>query len=207
MGTRRNSFAGQHRRGSTLLMATGVITLATVGAFMSLQAVRTESGLQGDERRSRVAFFAAEAALAEGREKMRILVGSDPTYTGALGALGGFVSEPGLPSNELLDVLTWTAYPLETQRTARYRVFLHDDDDGDGSLAADSNKLVWLVAVAEIPADVAGAMPVRSVIRALIRTTAGVPSTPGYNAQKGQGSDKTFTSNDSNAISFGTITF
>ncbi len=219
------------QRGSTLLMATGVITLASIGVFLSLGAVRSEAQLQGDQRRSRIAFFAAEAALAEGREKMRILVGADPTYTAALGSLGGFVSEAGLPSNQLLDVLTWTAYPMDTtgvdtalaaseltapdgsaitlnsQRNVRYRVFAYDDEDGDGSLLADSNKLIWLVAVGEVSSDVVGAMPVRSVIRTLIRTTAGVPSTPGYNAQKGQGSDKAFTSNDSNAIDFASTTF
>lgn len=219
------------QRGSTLLMATGMITLATIGVFLSLTAVRSESTLQGDERRSRVAFFAAEAALAEGRERMRILVGADPTYTSALGSLGAFVSEPGLPANELFDVLPWTSYPMDSNgvdlamnagdllapdgapiavasnRNVRYRVFAYDDNDGDGSLTADSNKLVWLVAVGEMASEVAGAMPARSVIRTLIRTTAGVPSTPGYSAQKGQGSDKAFTSNDSNAIDLASTTF
>jgi hypothetical protein len=229
MATHRNLSAS--RRGSTLLMATGVITLATVGVFMSLGAVQSESSLQGDERRSRIAFFAAEAALAEGRERMRILVGSDPTYTAAIGSLGAFVSETGLPANQMFDVLPWTSYALDSggaelavaaselvardgkryalnaQRNVRYRVFVYDDEDGDGSITADSNKLVWLVAVGEVSSEVPGAMPVRSVVRALIRTTAGVPTSPGYGAQKGQGSDKTFTNNDSNAIQFGNNTF
>ncbi len=214
-----------------MLMATGVVTLGTVAVFMSLSAVRSEGALQGDERRSRIAFFAAEAGLAEGREKMRILVGADPTYTAALGSLGSFVSEAGLPANQLFDVLTWTPYALDltgtdtalasselvapdgsaislnTQKNVRYRVFAYDDEDGDGSITADSNKLIWLVAVGEVASDVPGAMPVRTVIRTLIRNAAGAPTTPGYGAQKGQGSDKTFTSNDANAIQFGTTTF
>lgn len=221
----------RHPRGSTLLMATGVVALASVGVFVSLNAVMSESALQGDERRGRAAFFAAEAALAEGREKMRILVGTDPTYTGALGGLGAYVSEPGLPANELYDVLGWTTYPLTTtgpdvalgddervapsgrgfelpsQLNVRYRVFAHDNDDGDGSLATDSDKRIWLVAVGEVASARAGAMPVRSVVRTLIRTSSGAPSTPGYSAQKGQGSDKAFTSNDAAAIAFGTTTF
>jgi len=229
MGISRHKFA--ERRGSTLLMATGVITLGTVAVFVSLAAVRSEGALQGDERRGRIAFFAAEAGLAEGREKMRILVGADPTYTAALNSLGSFTSEAGLPTNQLFDVLPWTNYSLETsgaeisidaselqapdgagislntQRNVRYRVFAYDDDDGDGSLLADTNKLIWLVAVGEVASEFPGAMPVRTVIRSLIRTTAGVPTTPGYGAQKGQGSDKTFTTNDSNAIQFGSNTF
>lgn len=64
----------------TLLIALGVIAVATAATLVSLRIVSQESELQGRERHSREAFFAAEAGLAEGREVLKGLLGTDPTF-------------------------------------------------------------------------------------------------------------------------------
>ncbi|MFY0576821.1 hypothetical protein ACN28S_23025 [Cystobacter fuscus] len=58
----------------TLLIALAVISVVTAATLVSLRVVSQESELQGRERHSREAFFAAEAGLAEGREVLTMLL-------------------------------------------------------------------------------------------------------------------------------------
>lgn len=67
----------RHPRGMTLLIALAVISVVTAATLVSLRVVSQESELQGRERHSREAFFAAEAGLSEGREVLTQLL-SDP---------------------------------------------------------------------------------------------------------------------------------
>ncbi|WNG26913.1 hypothetical protein F0U62_25000 [Cystobacter fuscus] len=62
------------QRGMTLLIALAVISVVTAATLVSLRVVSQESELQGRERHSREAFFAAEAGLAEGREVLTMLL-------------------------------------------------------------------------------------------------------------------------------------
>jgi Tfp pilus assembly protein PilX len=69
----------------------------------------------------------------------------------------------------------YRAYPEAARVT--YRVFLRDDDDGDGDLTVDTNGTVWLVAVGQV--QVGTGVPVQAVVRALVRPGTGAVGT-GY---------------------------
>ena len=69
----------------------------------------------------------------------------------------------------------YSSYP-EASRVA-YRVFLRDDDDGDGDPTVDTNGTVWLVAVGQV--QVGAGVPVQAVVRALVRPGTGAVGT-GY---------------------------
>jgi len=69
----------------------------------------------------------------------------------------------------------YISYP-DAARVA-YRVFLRDDDDGDGDPTVDTNGTVWLVAVGQV--QVGTGVPVQAVVRALVRPGTGAVGT-GY---------------------------
>ncbi len=96
-----------------------------------------------------------------------------PDASGAQ-ALDSDVTTAGL---ELVasDGAPYTSYP-DASRVA-YRVFLRDDDDGDGDLTVDTNGTVWLVAVGQV--QVGAGVPVQAVVRALVRPGTGAVGT-GY---------------------------
>ncbi|MFP2931219.1 pilus assembly PilX N-terminal domain-containing protein [Pyxidicoccus sp. 3LG] len=146
-------------RGFTLLVAMGVVTLMSLAVLLSLNVVSREAETQGDGRRKREAFFAAEAGLAEGREAMRLRLAALQSYSNALSQLGAPVNEEGLggggtPWYELLpgpaaddgwnELRLTTAdmapeelvsaggdpyFDYPTQENVRYRVFVRDDLD------------------------------------------------------------------------------
>ncbi len=92
----RASARRRQPRGFTLLVAMGLVTLVTMTVLLSLNVVSDEADIQGDSRRQKEAFFAAEAALAEGREAVRLRLGDRQTYGFVLTSLGPAVNEPGL---------------------------------------------------------------------------------------------------------------
>ncbi len=88
-------------RGFTLLVAVGVVAVVTMAVMLSYRVVGREADTQGESRRHKEAFFAAEAGLAEGREAMRLRIGTSERYndpqSGTLsGLLGAAVNEQGL---------------------------------------------------------------------------------------------------------------
>jgi hypothetical protein len=88
-------------RGFTLLVALGVVAVVTLAVMLSYRVVGREADTQGESRRHKEAFFAAEAGLAEGREAMRLRIGTSERYNdpqaGTLsGLLGTAVNEAGL---------------------------------------------------------------------------------------------------------------
>ncbi|MCP3144156.1 hypothetical protein [Pyxidicoccus xibeiensis] len=107
-GTRRRA-----ERGVALLMALALIAFITAAALVSLRAVSTESALQGNERRAREAFFAAQAGLAEGREVVRLRLGGRNEFNTVINNLGGPATD--LPPDITIpwyQVIGWTPYTL-----------------------------------------------------------------------------------------------
>ncbi|MGZ6140802.1 MAG: PilX N-terminal domain-containing pilus assembly protein [Myxococcaceae bacterium] len=96
-----------------------------------------------------------------------------PDATGAQ-AIDPSVTTAGLELTGA-DGTQYQAYP-DTSRLV-YRVFLRDDDDGDGDPTVDSNGTVWLVAVGQV--QVGLGVPVQSVVRVLVRPGTGAVGT-GY---------------------------
>ncbi len=181
-------------RGMTMLMALGVVAVVTLAAALSYNIVGREAEVQGDSRRNKQAFFAAEAGLAEARERVRLLLGDDATYNGVIGSLVAATGEPGLgqqtPADPWYDVFEdgWQPYTLgddavadsekvdpdndpvlgfPEHATVRYRVFLRDDHDDDDQ-SVDLNRRVWLVSVGEV--QLPGGRPSRAVVQALVTT-------------------------------------
>lgn len=73
-----------------MLIVMGLLVVVTLGAGATLMMVGREANLQGQTRREAEAFFAAEAGLAEGKERLRLLAQASPnfqTYTTLLSAL------------------------------------------------------------------------------------------------------------------------
>ena len=206
-------------RGATLLLSLGVVTFLTLGAITTVNLISAQSDPAGQDRRSKEAFFAAEAGLAEAREWLRLQTAaipspqptnailaelapatdvggaSDPWYQVPLGAtpaswvtynlsrapdatgaqaLDTTVSGAGLELTAA-DGSPYQAYPDASRVT--YRVFLRDDDDGDGDPTVDTNGTVWLVAVGQV--QVGLGVPVQAVVRVLVRPGTGAVGT-GY---------------------------
>ncbi|MGE6759988.1 pilus assembly PilX N-terminal domain-containing protein [Corallococcus interemptor] len=205
-------------RGFALLAALGITLALTVTVAMTVRAVSREANVQGDLRRQKEAFFAAEAGLAEGREAMRLLLADSETYNPVLAQLGSPVTEPGLGSSTQpwYEVLPsgssdgWNAYPLTPesmtpaelssargeayadyprQANVRYRVFVHDDGD-DADFTTDSNRQVWLVAVGEVVGG--SGRPTRSVVQALITNDNELQLTGPGCVNRGCGPNNTF---------------
>ncbi len=190
------AYSRKAERGSTLLMALGVVSVVMLAAALSFSIVGREAEVQGDSRRSKQAFFAAEAGLAEAREKVRLLLADDSTYNGVISLLTVATGEPGLgqqtPADPWYDVFEgggWQTYTLggvavadsekvdadgapligfPDHSTVRYRVFLRDDGD-DADQSTDNNRHVWLVAVGEV--QMPGGRPTRAVVQALVTNT------------------------------------
>ncbi|ABF92153.1 hypothetical protein MXAN_0364 [Myxococcus xanthus DK 1622] len=207
--------------GFTLLLAMGVVTMVTLAVLLSYGVVSREAEVQGDGRRYKEAYFAAEAGLAEGREAMRIRLGNLQSYSSALAAMPQ-VNEPGLPAGgdrPYLEVLQgpggvggWNSLAIDEsdlapterqspsgdayaafplQTNVRYRVFVRDDEDATTSGLDDDNGQVWLIAVGEVVGR-DGSRPTRAVIQALISNeNAPAVTSPGP-TQEGGGPAGTF---------------
>ncbi|MFP2932746.1 hypothetical protein ACLESO_47890 [Pyxidicoccus sp. 3LG] len=199
-------------------MAMGLVTLMTMAVLLSHGVVGREAETQGDSRRQKEAFFAAEAGMAEGREAMRLRLGDRQTYGNVLTTLGPAINEPGLenanprwyevlpgPGEDGWNYLRlmsedMTAAELSSedgerysdypvQDNVRYRVFVRDDaDDANGN--TDSNGKVWLVAVGEVVGP--HGRPTRALVQALI-TNENAPAAGGPGCvNRGCGPDNTF---------------
>ncbi|RKG90242.1 hypothetical protein [Corallococcus terminator] len=112
-------------RGFTLLLALGVVAVVTMAVMLSFSVVGREADTQSDTRRKKEAFYAAEAGMAEGREKVRLLMTNlGPATLDLTLALGAPVNEPGLgnpATDPWFEVLpgpggagTWNYYGLDT---------------------------------------------------------------------------------------------
>jgi len=225
--------ARRRQAGFTLLLAMGVVTMVTLAVLLSYGLVSREADVQGDSRRYKEAYFAAEAGLAEGREAMRLRVGAERRYTFAFADMPQ-VNEPGIEGGNrpFFEVLPgpeengrWnslTINPAELapaerrsptgeayaafplQDNVRYRVFVRDDEDETEDGLVDSNGQVWLIAVGEVVGR-AGSRPTRAVIQALIANENGPPITNPGDYETGGGSAHTYSSNETGPIDFTTI--
>ena len=215
---RRPHIRQRQSRGFTLLVAMGLVTLVTMTVLLSLNVVSRESDTQADSRRQKEAFFAAEAALAEGREALRLRLGDRQTYGNVLSTLGNAVNEPGLAgaSPAWFEVLPgsgtggWNYFSLTPstmpaselrsaggeayanyplQASVRYRVFVRDDFD-DGSDTTDTNGQVWLMGVGEVVSP--QGRPTRAIVQVLV-TNENAPTAGGPGClNRGCGPDNTF---------------
>ncbi|WP_216617699.1 hypothetical protein [Corallococcus carmarthensis] len=185
-------------RGFTLLLALGVVAVVTMAVMLSFSVVGREADSQADTRRQKQAFFAAEAGLAEGRERVRLIMANASNLNELTIDLRATLGSPvvdipglGSPSRPYFELLppgggnTWNNYELlkttlETsevpagvdypeQRNVRYRVFVRDDEDGELSREIDSNRQLWIVSVAEVAN--ANGRPTRAVVQALVTNT------------------------------------
>lgn len=213
--------ARRQQGGFTLLLAMGVVTMVTLAVLLSYGLVSREAEVQGDGRRYKEAYFAAEAGLAEAREAMRIRLGNLQSYSAALAVMPQ-VNEPGLPAagdRPYLEVLpgpggvgSWNSLaivesdmsPAERlspsgaayaafplQENVRYRVFVRDDEDDTPSGLDDANGQVWLIAIGEVVGR-QGSRPTRSVIQALISNENAPAVTSPGSVQEGGGPAGTF---------------
>jgi len=96
-----------------------------------------------------------------------------PDASGAQ-ALDSSVITPSLESTAS-DGTQYASYP-DAARVV-YRVFLRDDNDGDGDQTVDTNGTVWLIAVGQV--QVGLGVPVQAVVRELVRPGTGAVGT-GY---------------------------
>lgn len=97
------------------MIVLGVVLVVTAGAAATLVMVGREASLQGQSRREAEAFFAAEAGLAEGKERMRLLADRTPnftTYTTLMGGALPAVSGIGANGDTWFEVLPSTPYTL-----------------------------------------------------------------------------------------------
>lgn len=224
----------RRERGFALLTSLGVTLALTVTVALTVRGITREANVQGDLRRQKEAFFAAEAGLAEGREAMRLMLGDSETYNPALALLGSPVSEPGLGSatQPWYEVLPsgssdgWNTYSLTPeamtpselsnvkgeayadyprQANVRYRVFVHDDAD-DADFTTDTNRQVWLVAVGEVVGG--SGRPTRSVVQALITNDNALQITGPGCLNRGCGPNNSFNNTlDRQAPSTQTVRF
>lgn len=100
------------QRGMTMLMAMGVVMMFSLAAALSLSVVRMDSEVQGQARRAKEAFFAAEAGLAEGRERVRILNGSSTSYSTAVMPALTAATDVGTMADPWYEVLGTSATPV-----------------------------------------------------------------------------------------------
>ncbi|MGE6756601.1 hypothetical protein ACQKGO_01210 [Corallococcus interemptor] len=187
-------------RGFTLLLALGVVAVVTMAVMLSYSVVGREADTQADTRRQKQAFFAAEAGLAEGREKVRLLMANNGNSESLAipAVLGGATPVADIPAlaaanppwYELLPGSgpdKWNKYTLlkaglapseipagvdyPEQANVRYRVFVRDDDEGDNNATVDTNDQLWILAVGEV--TTANGRPTRSMVQALVTNATG----------------------------------
>lgn len=206
-----------------MLMAMGLVALVMLAVAASFTIVGREAAVQGDSRRSKQAFFAAEAGLAEARETVRILLGTDSTYNNVIAALGAPVAEPGVGAQTAADPWYevfpggWQAYTLgptavDTGVTNADREAV--DADGDAFLDyPDQTNVSYRVFLRDDRDDTdqasdanrqvwliavgqvttAGGRPVRAVVQALISNGNAAPVTTPGCIGRGCGPDMSFS--------------
>lgn len=207
-------------RGFTLLVALGVVAVVTLAVMLSYRVVGREADTQGESRRHKEAFFAAEAGLAEGREAMRLRIGTTETYNlnnTISGLMGTAVNEAGLGNNtrpwyEVLPAggdgwnylrltpAAMTAEELSANGGVPYAEYPTQsnvryrvflrDDADDADGNRDFNGQVWLISVGEVLTT--EGRPTRAVVQALI-TNQNVPGVAMVGClSRGCGPDQTF---------------
>lgn len=102
-------------RGFSLLVVMGLLVVLTAAAAGTLAYVAREASLQGNTRREAEAFFAAEAGLAEGRERLRLLaegIAGFTTYTDVMAMLPAAPAGIAAPGDVWYSVIPVTPYRL-----------------------------------------------------------------------------------------------
>ena len=170
-----------------------VFVMVAVGAVRSRRVLR-DSGLD-----PLAAHAQDTSSLAKSLEKLRVvndpsfprnlvgwreLMGSTP-YTLAAGSKMALDPTVLAARRELRDINNKPFVSFPEQGNVTYRVYVHDDDS---STQNDADNTVWVVAMGEV-AGKDGVVLARSVVRALVTSTAGSLDNDGL-FQKGGGSTK-----------------
>jgi hypothetical protein len=110
----------RRRTGFSLVIVMGVLVIATVGAAATLAVIGREASLQGVSRRDAEAFFAAEAGLAEGRERVRLLAEGTSGFTSYSSVMQRLTAVPSMGANgeTWYEVLPSTPYELTASGTS-----------------------------------------------------------------------------------------
>jgi hypothetical protein len=104
-------------RGFALIIILGLIGMLTAGAAYTLTTVGREASLQAQLRKSNEAFFAAEAGLSEGRERVRLItqrMGNLANYTPVLADLPLASGVAVATGDVWYELIASTAYTLQT---------------------------------------------------------------------------------------------
>jgi len=104
-------------RGFALIIILGLIGMLTAGAAYTLTTVGREASLQAQLRKSNEAFFAAEAGLSEGRERVRLIterMGNLSTYTPIMADLPLATGVAVAAGDVWYELLPSTPYTLQT---------------------------------------------------------------------------------------------
>lgn len=103
-------------RGSTLLVVLALLLIVTTSVATVLVMVGREASLQEQTRREVEAFFAAEAGLAEARERMRLLADATPNFTTYTPVMSTLPEVAGIGANgeSWYEVIAATPYRLTT---------------------------------------------------------------------------------------------
>lgn len=103
--------------GFALIIILGLIAMLTAGAAYTLTAVGREAALQAQLRKANEAFFAAEAGLSEGRERVKLITarkGNLSTYTPIMQELKEATGVAVATGDVWYDLIPSTPYTFET---------------------------------------------------------------------------------------------
>lgn len=154
----------KHERGIALVMALIILALmaALVVGFFAL--VRSGIFLERGEALSRRAFHLSDSGLDHARGILAARYAASQNYWDQYLDANGPVPIP-LATNVDANGFLW----IKTSRkdSSGYAVFMRDDDDGDGDLGRDNNRIVYLRSVGRV--EKSGAVLSESRILALVR--------------------------------------
>jgi hypothetical protein len=104
-------------RGFALIIILGLIAMLTAGAAYTLTSVGREAALQAQLRKANEAFFAAEAGLSEGRERVKLITarkGNLSTYTPVMQELKEAPGVAVATGDVWYELIPSTPYTFET---------------------------------------------------------------------------------------------
>ncbi|UCD80129.1 MAG: pilus assembly PilX N-terminal domain-containing protein [Desulfobacterales bacterium] len=198
---------GYNERGSIAVVALAMLTILTIISFSASNTATTEMHLSTNTLLYERAFYAAESGMEHAVGLLRIpfiqqnnvslATGSIPDWDFALvGATDSFPTDAdGNPVpdgvGDFEGGVTWLASEIDG---ISYSVTLWNNNDG-GSPTDDTDGIIFARSVAVGPR---GAV---CRIETMLNGNATGQAITGYTAQEGAGSGKSYTSNDSEAMS------
>lgn len=185
----------RRERGAALTTVIVILFVLTILGMLALSTAGMDVRLAGNERDYQRSLYAAEGGVAHMRailqaklplaNQVRLSAGQPPRWTFALTG-----PEAGTPASGGFSA---------TLARFQYRVYVLDNDDGDGNPSLDSDGLIM------VRADAVGPTGTRASVEMMLTATGSVESLTGYSGQAGGGQGKSFSGNDTQAITDTTI--